>query len=87
MDNLPITNGVRTMLPAPDGYLVDFEHPLQRKALENYLIFGIGGTLATMALFQRYYTKVYLSGGLGFDDGLPPFPFECNANVQVTGLG
>lgn len=73
MDALPLTDGIRTMLSPPDGYVVHFDDPLQRKALENYLILGIGGTLATGALLQRYYTKRYLSGGLGFDDGMSPY--------------
>ncbi|KAK1997952.1 integral membrane protein [Colletotrichum falcatum] len=54
--------------PAPPGVVVDFDHPRQQKVLEHYLIFGIGGTLAFVALCQRYYTKIYLSKGLQIDD-------------------
>lgn len=63
------TDGVITLLPKPDGYDVDFDHPQQQKALEHYLVFGIGGPLALIALLQRYYTKIWLSKGLQVDDG------------------
>ncbi|KDN71752.1 putative integral membrane protein [Colletotrichum sublineola] len=54
--------------PAPPGVKVDLDHPQQQKVLEHYLIFGIGGTLATIALAQRFYTKIFLSKGLQMDD-------------------
>lgn len=69
MDTLPITNGVRTILPCPDGYIVNFADPQQINALPSYLSFGIEAPLATLALIQRFYTKLYLLGGLTVDDG------------------
>lgn len=36
--------------------------------MEHYLIFGIMGTLAFIALCQRFYTKMFLSKGLSIDD-------------------
>lgn len=36
MDTLPITNGVRTILAAPDGYVVNFADPQQINALPSY---------------------------------------------------
>lgn len=69
MDTLPITNGVKTMLSAPEDYVVNFNDPQQSKALQSYLSFGIEAPLATLALIQRYYTKIYLLGGLTVDDG------------------
>lgn len=69
MADFPVTNGVQTLVPPPEGYVVDFENPQQQKVLEHYLIFGILGPLAFIALLQRYYTKIFLSKGLQVDDG------------------
>ncbi|KAF5022704.1 hypothetical protein F66182_5252 [Fusarium sp. NRRL 66182] len=65
----PVTNGVTTFLPPPHGYIVDFDHPQQQDAVEHYLIFGVLGSLAVICLAQRLYTKHYISGSLGIDDG------------------
>lgn len=72
MENFPLTNGVRTLVAAPDDYVVDFDNPQQQFALEHYLITGILGPLALVALCQRYYTKIFLSKGLQIDDGKTP---------------
>ncbi|KAH0425150.1 integral membrane protein [Colletotrichum camelliae] len=57
-----------SVIPPPPGVTVDFDHPRQQKVLEHYLIFGIGGTIAFIALCQRFYTKIFLSKGLQIDD-------------------
>ncbi|TDZ13380.1 Satratoxin biosynthesis SC1 cluster protein 4 [Colletotrichum spinosum] len=57
-----------SIIPPPPGVTVDFDHPRQQKVLEHYLIFGIGGTIAFVALCQRFYTKIHLSKGLQVDD-------------------
>ncbi|KAF5649375.1 monocarboxylate transporter 8 [Fusarium sp. NRRL 52700] len=49
MSSYPVTNGVITFLPPPEGYLVDFDHPQQQDALKHFLIFGILGPLAISA--------------------------------------
>ncbi|KAK0368713.1 integral membrane protein [Colletotrichum limetticola] len=59
-----------SVIPAPPGVTVDFDHPRQQKVLEHYLLFGVGGTIAFIALCQRFYTKLFLSKGLQVDDGL-----------------
>ncbi|KAK2729106.1 hypothetical protein CKAH01_10545 [Colletotrichum kahawae] len=59
-----------SVIPPPPGVTVDFDHPRQQKVLEHYLIFGIGGTIAFIALCQRFYTKIFLSKGLQIDDDL-----------------
>ncbi|KAM0331306.1 hypothetical protein ACHAQA_002976 [Verticillium albo-atrum] len=81
MAEFPTTNGVQTIVPPPEGYVVDFEHPQQQKVLEHYLIFGILGPLAFVALLQRYYTKIFLSKGLQMDDA---FMFLAWASSVVT---
>lgn len=63
-----VVDGVLVMALAPAGYVVNFANPQQHFATEHYAIFGVMGTLATVALAQRLYTKVVLSKGLGIDD-------------------
>ncbi|RYP19383.1 hypothetical protein DL765_003356 [Monosporascus sp. GIB2] len=69
MREFPITNGVVTFTSPPEGYVVDFDHPQTYLHEEHYWLFAVGGLLATLSLAQRFYTKVYLSTGLGVDDG------------------
>ncbi|KAL0940477.1 uncharacterized protein CTRU02_203240 [Colletotrichum truncatum] len=57
-----------SVIPAPPGVVVDFDHPRRQKVLEHYLLFDIGGTIAFIALCQRLYTKIFLSTGLQTDD-------------------
>lgn len=77
----PVTNGIITFIEPPEGYNVDFQHPKQQKAIEHYLIFGIMGSIAFIALSQRLYTKICLSTGVKIDDGtclnisISTFPF------------
>ncbi|KAH7139820.1 hypothetical protein B0J13DRAFT_596808 [Dactylonectria estremocensis] len=68
MATFPVLDGVEVFRLPPEGYIVDFAHPKQQKVLDHYLIFGIGGPLAFIALLQRYYTKIFLSKGLQVDD-------------------
>jgi hypothetical protein len=81
MENFPLTNGVRTLVPAPEGYVVDFDNPQQQYVLEHYIITGILGPLAFVALCQRYYTKIFLSKGLQIDDGKH---FDEDAGTMLT---
>lgn len=70
MASFPKIDGVEVFRLPPEGYVVDFDHPKQQKRLDHFLIFGIGGPLALIALLQRYYTKIFLSKGLQVDDGM-----------------
>ncbi|KAK1701612.1 hypothetical protein BDP67DRAFT_423874 [Colletotrichum lupini] len=79
MAEFPITNGTTTVIKAPEGYLVDFEHPQQQKVLEHYLVFGILGPLAFLTLIQRFYTKFRLSDGPKIDDFLIFFAWETDS--------
>jgi len=70
--DFPVWNGTTVFRLPPNGtettYVVDFDNPQQQKVLDHYLVFGIGGSLAFVALLQRYYTKMFLSKGLQMDD-------------------
>ncbi|KXH48458.1 hypothetical protein CSIM01_04837 [Colletotrichum simmondsii] len=87
MAEFPVTNGTTTVIKAPEGYLVDFEHPQQQKVLEHYLVFGILGPLAFLTLIQRFYTKFCLSDGPKIDDwsisigGLGHHAFEMSIQI------
>jgi hypothetical protein len=99
MENSPLANGVRTLVPAPEGYVVNFDNPPSQKVLDHYLITGILGPLAFIALCQRYYTKLFLSKGLQVDDGesaaqekgvvLPGkrLSLTCHAQLSCSWLG
>ncbi|CAM1503371.1 Fc.00g081470.m01.CDS01 [Cosmosporella sp. VM-42] len=69
MATYPVTDGVTTFLPPPEGYVVDFDNPQQQKEFHHFLIFGILGSLALFCLVQRLYTKHFLTAGLKIDDG------------------
>lgn len=68
--SFPLTEGVRTYLPAPEGYVVDFDDPQQQFHVTLYAVVGIGNLLALLFMSQRIYTKVALSKGLQLDDGM-----------------
>lgn len=73
----PVVEGVRTYLPAPDGYVVDFENPQQQFHLTLYSVVGIGNLLALLFMSQRIYTKLELSRGLQLEDGMFPSKSAC----------
>ncbi|WXC46438.1 hypothetical protein QX201_006137 [Fusarium graminearum] len=65
----PVTNGVTTFLPPPEGYVVDFDNPQKQDAIEHYLVFAILGPIAFLFLVQRLYTKYFILGSWKIDDG------------------
>lgn len=69
MADFPTTNGVKTFISPPDGYVLDFDNPSQSLANQHYALFAVGGFLAFLAISQRFYTKIFLSKGLQIDDG------------------
>lgn len=71
--SFPVTNGVTTFIPPPDGYEVNFDKPQQQNVVDHYFIFGVLGSVALVCLTQRLYTKQALAGGLQVDDGQSPF--------------
>ena len=68
-----MVDGVPVAAFPPAGWVeehgpLSLENPVRTMVLEHYLIFGIMGTLAFVALCQRFYTKMFLSKGLAIDD-------------------
>ncbi|KAF5658961.1 monocarboxylate transporter [Fusarium denticulatum] len=87
MSSYPITNGVITFLPPPEGYVVDFDNPQQQDALKHFLIFGILGSLAILCLLQRLYVKYYITRGLKIDDVLITLAWSAQIwSISIGGL-
>ncbi|WKT43454.1 hypothetical protein QSH57_008290 [Fusarium oxysporum f. sp. vasinfectum] len=60
MSAFPIVDGVTVAIPPPEGYVVNFDHPLQRHAIESYVISGIGTALSFLFFFQYLYVKLWV---------------------------
>ncbi|VUC28230.1 unnamed protein product [Clonostachys rosea] len=63
-------NGVQVVMPAPDGYVVDFDNPQRTGVPDVYFIAGFGGALSLLFFGQRMYVKLFLAGGVQLDDVL-----------------
>ncbi|KAJ4364604.1 hypothetical protein N0V83_009200 [Neocucurbitaria cava] len=61
-------NGTITMLPPPDGYVVNFENPQRRLVTETYILFIVENILAIIFLVQRLFTKTRLMRVFQVDD-------------------
>ncbi|KAJ2900399.1 hypothetical protein MKZ38_002456 [Zalerion maritima] len=72
--SFPVTNGVTTFLAPPDGYVVDFENPQRRANVETYWICGVENVIALLFLGQRFYTRIFITGGLQYDDFMFAYP-------------
>ncbi|KAI1862647.1 uncharacterized protein JN550_010172 [Neoarthrinium moseri] len=57
---MSLINGVLTLLPPPEGYDVDFDHPQRQLGLALHLIYGFGSLLAVGFLSQHLYIKWWL---------------------------
>ncbi|KAJ4361013.1 uncharacterized protein N0V89_001582 [Didymosphaeria variabile] len=65
---LSMTKGVLTIIPAPEGYDVDFDNPKRNGNVTCYCLTGVGGFLALLFLGQRLYVKAVLRKRLTIDD-------------------
>ncbi|KXH63218.1 integral membrane protein [Colletotrichum salicis] len=65
---MPVVNGVITVLPPPDGYVVNFDDPQRQAVPEAYYVAGFGTLLNVLLMAQRLYTKAFLIGRLQWDD-------------------
>lgn len=65
---MSLTNGVITPLPAPAGYIVNFEDPQRQGLLEAYLVIGIGSFLTLLFVLQRVYTKLKIVHNFNVED-------------------
>ncbi|ORY68845.1 uncharacterized protein BCR38DRAFT_424486 [Pseudomassariella vexata] len=66
---MPMTKGVLTLLPAPEGYNVDFAHPQRQAEIETYWVAAVGNFLALLFIGQRVYTKLAVLRTFQLEDG------------------
>lgn len=59
-----------TVLPPPEGYIVDFDHPQRQGVPHAYWVTGVGTILSLVMIAQRLYTKLVFVGRLQIDDGM-----------------
>jgi len=78
-------NGVELVLPPPEGYVIDLENPQRSKVVEHYVVCAVGGTLAALAIAQRFYTKIFLLKGLHLDDGQFLYSEVLDDNSTIWG--
>lgn len=65
---MSMTDGVLTLLPAPDGYVVDFDNPQRQATHEAYWVASVGNVVALLFLMQKLYTKIHLDKRFQTDD-------------------
>jgi hypothetical protein len=63
------TNETVTIIPAPDGYVVDFANPQTQFVIKSYTVAAVEMTLAFLFLIQRLYTKVAIMKNFQLEDG------------------
>ncbi|KAF9873915.1 integral membrane protein [Colletotrichum karsti] len=67
---MPVIKGILTVLPAPEGYAVDFANPQRQAVPDAFYVAGIGSVLSLLLMAQRLYTKAFLVGKLQVDDDM-----------------
>ena len=75
---MSITDGVATILPPPEGYVVDFANPQRTLMTEAYTLFIVENILAFTFLVQRLYTKIHLMKQFQIDDGKDYYDLNSN---------
>lgn len=65
---MSMTNGVLTVLPAPEGYVVDFANPARTGDVAGYWVTAFGIGIAAIFLTMRMYTKVFITRNFSIDD-------------------
>jgi hypothetical protein len=66
---MSMTNGTMTIIPAPEGYLVDFDNPQVQFMAKSYTVAAVEMTLAFLFLLQRLYTKIVIVKKFQLEDG------------------
>jgi hypothetical protein len=84
------TNGTVTIIPAPDGYVVDFANPQTQFVIKSYTVAAVEMTLAFLFLVQRLYTKVVIMKNFQLEDSKSLLYTRWNAvhayAIQVSSL-
>lgn len=65
---MSLTDGVLTALPAPPGYVVDFDNPHRNSDIACYWVVGVGSLLSVLFMGQRFYVNAFVKRSLRLDD-------------------
>lgn len=57
-----------TILPAPEGYHVDFANPQRHAVNETFVVAAIGNFLCLLFMTQRIYTKIRIMNLFQIED-------------------
>ncbi|KAI1371492.1 hypothetical protein F4677DRAFT_450316 [Hypoxylon crocopeplum] len=81
----PITDGVETVMPPPEGWKVNFENPTREEDIirEAFWITGFELLIATTFLGQRLYTKLVLLKQIQIDDYILIFAYIGSIGAQA----
>jgi hypothetical protein len=63
------SNDVKTIIPAPAGYVVDYANPQTQYIAQSYTVVAVEMTLAFIFLLQRLYTKIVIMKKFQLEDG------------------
>ncbi|POS74112.1 integral membrane protein [Diaporthe helianthi] len=77
-------NGVVPVIPAPEGYPVDFSHPKRQGVTETYWIVAVGNFLALLFLGQKIYTKTVIDRRFQIDDACHVAAWVTSIAIQVV---
>ncbi|EOA90941.1 uncharacterized protein SETTUDRAFT_102236 [Exserohilum turcica Et28A] len=80
---MPNVNGTITIMPPPEGYVVNFENPQRRLTTASYTLFIVENILALLFLAQRLYTKIHLMKQFQIDDVLIIIAWMCSVATQA----
>lgn len=62
------SNGVQTIIPAPEDYVVNFDNPKTQFVVQSYTIAAVEISLAFLFLAQRLYTKIAIMKQFQLED-------------------
>lgn len=66
-----------SLVPAPEGYIVDFDNPQRQGNVATYCCFGVGMFLAMLFTAQRLYVQLGLGRNWQIDDSESPNYAVC----------
>ncbi|THV54676.1 hypothetical protein BGAL_0022g00320 [Botrytis galanthina] len=71
------------LLPAPEGYIVDFDNPARYENITGYWVFGVGIILSFLFLCMRIYTKAVVSRSFAAEDVCLILAWLAGLSVQA----
>ncbi|TGO65388.1 hypothetical protein BOTNAR_0078g00140 [Botryotinia narcissicola] len=70
-------------LPAPEGYIVNFDNPARYENITGYWVFGVGIILSFSFLCMRIYTKAVVSRSFAAEDVCLILAWLAGLSVQA----